>query len=584
VSKINFLGMFLIRSQIFMRTYFLGKAQAGWILGASLLVGILTIQAAGAEEGKTASADIPTLLHRLQTGDGEAKIHALLRLEEKKSLGDEPTQTLAIIEEQLHDVSPKVRSQAVYALGVFGEQSRPVVKSVYSLLEDKEPVVRRAALRALQAINPPPEEEMPYVIKLLSENDPQLRVEALRVIADDGKAAVAPLQKALENEGEVYWACIGLSEIGPEAAAAVPDLLKVLSEDKRLDVRMQAVMALGGIGAASAPAVPKLKAILEQGDRTLLPATLYALGKIGPAASPAEALLRKEMASTKPFEKVVSAWAVAKLDPQDHTRVQAAVPILVEGLTSKDVRVRSAAARSLFDLHPGPAVVQPLLKKAMENADRETVGNVIDAVAGLGKPVVPMLIKALKDNPESRPRVAAVLAQIGLDAKEAAPALAEVVADDKNPEVRREALFALAAIGPGAADQASAVAAVLKEDDERLRALAAYALGKMGPGAISAKAALQKQLEGEEFSALAAAWALAHIDPQCPETPKKSVPCLIKGLHNPVEKIRLEAADSLKRLGPRATEAVAELKLAAEKDTESSVRQAAIDALEAIEK
>jgi HEAT repeat protein len=566
-----------------MRPFFYPKSHTAWGLGAILLACVLTLPAMGADAAKK-PADIPALLQQLQTGDEQAKIQALLQLEENGSLGDEPEHTLSALVERLQDASPKVRAQAVYSLGVFGEHSLPVVQSVFPLLQDKSVAVRIAALRALEAINPPPEQELPHVINLLGQSDPELRVMALRVIADDEKAAVGPLRKALKNEDSVYWACIGLGEIGPDAADAVPDLLKVLAKDRRTDVQMQAVMALGSIGAASSPAVPQLKALLEQNNPAMVPGALFALGKIGPTAESAEPLVRKEMASANPFNKVLAAWALAKLDPQDKARVQAAVPILVEGLTSKEVRVRTAAARELFDLRPGPELVKPLIKQALEKADRETVGNVIDAIAGLGKPVVPLMIQALKNNPESRPRVAKVLAQIGLEAKEAAPTLAEVVAQDKNPDAQREALFALAAIGPGAAKEASVIAAVLKADNERMRALAAYALGRIGPAAIGAKAALQKQLEDKEFPALAAAWALAHIDPQCPETPKKSVPCLIKGLHNPVDKIRLEAVDSLRLMGPRAKDAAAELKLLAEKDPQASLRQAAAAALDAIEK
>jgi HEAT repeat protein len=531
-----------------------------------------------------AAADVSSVLQKLQTGDEEGKIQALLLLQADKNLSAEPAKILAAVVERLHDNSPNVRAQAVYTLGVFGRRSLPVVKSTYPLLSDKDPAVCRATLRALQAINPPSEEELPYVIQLLNVADPQLRVDALKVIADDGKAAVAPLAKALRNEDNTYWACIALGEIGPVASDAVSGLRKVVAGDKRPDVRMQAVMALGAIGTASAPAVPELKAVLEEGNPAIVPCTLYTLGSIGPAALPAEALLRKEMASSKPFEKVLAAWAVAKLDPHDQGRVRSAVPILVEGLTSKEIRVRSAAARALFDLRPGPAIIQPLLKKALEGADENTIDNLIDAVAGLGQPAVPQLVKFLESHVGARPKLALVLAKIGPAAKEAAPALGQIVATDKNSDARREALFALASIGSGAAGQTAVVSAVLKEDDERLQALAAFTLGKMGPGAAKAKSALEAQLQGKEFPALAAAWALAQIVPGDAVICQKSVPFLVKALSNPEEKIALEAAATLKRIGPPAKCGADGIKQASEKDYRPSVRKAAADALKAIEK
>ena len=102
--------------------------------------------------------------------------------------------------------------------------------------------------------------------------------------------------------------------------------------------------------------------------------------------------------------------------------------------------------------------------------------------------------------------------------------------------------------------------------------------------AIDAKATLKVQLEGEEFPALAAAWALVQIDPQDAETCEKCVPYLCKALGNPEEKIRLEAIAALKRIGPGAKAAAEDLKRIAEKDPQESVRQAAADALQAIEK
>ena len=74
---------------------------------------------------------------------------------------------------------------------------------------------------------------------------------------------------------------------------------------------------------------------------------------------------------------------------------------------------------------------------------------------------MPNLVKALEEE-SLRPKIAAILGRLGPDAKEAAPALAEIVEKDKSPAARREALIALGSIGPFAAEQAPTIAKVLQ--------------------------------------------------------------------------------------------------------------------------
>jgi HEAT repeat protein len=316
----------------------------------------------------------------------------------------------------------------------------------------------------------------------------------------------------------------------------------------------------------------------------VLPGAIYAIGKIGPAGKSAEKKLKELAAREDTFTRVIATWAILKMHPENQKLLTDSLPIFVTALADKEPRTRTAATKALIDLKPGPLLVMPAVGKVMEGASPAALENIVEAISDVGALAVPNLVKALEEE-SLRPKIAAILGRLGPDAKEAAPALAEIVAKDKSPAARREALIALGSIGPFAAGQVPAIAKVLKDEDSKLRAAACYSLGKIGPPAISAKADLLECLkDSDELCNMAAAWALTRVDPNCPEGSKKSVPCLVKGLFNPDAHVRFESIASLQLLGPQAKEAVPALKKLAADDPQAAVRVAAGEAVKTVGK
>ena len=530
-------------------------------------------------EPEPSQAAEPDLIEAARSGEEAGRLHAIDVLGRR---GTEIDGVVPALIELLKDDSALVRCHAAQALGQIGGTAKPAAEALVELVADKDKLVRREAVEALQSIRPGPEVTIPLFNKLLREAEPEIRLYVMDAMAEEGKEVVEPLTKALEHEEACYWACLVLAEIGPDAADAVPALAKLLDNEKRLEVRREAILALAAIGPKAAPAVPELIAALDGEERINAGPAAYALGCIGQEAKAAEEKL-KELADSEDSSALLQTaclWALAKLNPDDEELERAVVPRLIEALKAPNQQIRETAARALIDLGPDPEFTRPLVQQVMQDASPEMLNEILGALASLGEKAVPRLIKALEYT-DARPKAAAIIARIGPAAKDAVPALIEALGDDK-AETRSEVLFALAAIGPDAKEAVPEVAKALDDPDEDVCYAACYALGRIGPAAVAAKAELQKKLaDADQFLSMASAWALAQIDPQCSETCKTSVPVLVGALKQPDAITRIHAAEALQCLGPLAKDAVASLKKALEDDDEQ-VREAAAEALKAI--
>ncbi|MCC6125322.1 MAG: HEAT repeat domain-containing protein [Pirellulales bacterium] len=526
-----------------------------------------------------AAPPLPDLLNAIASGTESEKVKAINRLEE---LGVANEAAVAVLTSQLQSDSAAVRAHAVHALGAL--KAAGSTQAVLPLAFDKNAEVRQAAIFALRELKPGPQLTVPILDRILQDADPKVRMQVLSLVAEVGKPAVPALMKLLDQEESALWGCSALGAIGPDAAAAVPAVTKLLGADHPPKLRLEAAMALSSIGPAAAAALPELTAILDQKDPVVLPGAIFAVGRLGPAGKSSEKKLHELAAEEEPFTRVIATWALCKLNPDNQKLLADSLPALVAALIDKEPRTRAAATKCLVDLKSRPSLLMPLVEKFAEGANSASMENIVEVVAEVGAPAVPVLVKALAE-PPLRARVAAILGRLGPDARKAAPALAEVLGQDKSPAVRREALIALGAIGPFAAEQSSAIAKVLKDDDSQLRAAACYALGKIGPLAIGSKNDLLECLKSDdELCRMAAAWALTRVDPNCPEGSRESVPCLVKELFNADPHIRMEAVAALQALGPQAREAIPALKKVADDDPLAPIRLAADEAIKAVAK
>ncbi len=531
--------------------------------------------------GAAAAPALGSLIRALANEDLEVRWHAARTL---GAIGPGAADAVPALTKGLGDEDSSVRAYSAFALGRIGKPAEPAVDLLIKNAFDTQLLVRRASIRALRLIDPPTEKTMPLVLEILEKGDMDVIMPALHTLAEEGKAAVPRLRKALQHEKAQNWACIVLAEIGPDAAEAVPELTELVGH-KDPDVRMQAILALGEIGSASEPAVPSIIKTLKEDEFTnVRDAAAYALGKIK-AKGPAEDALREALSSSDELLRTISAWALARTNPDDKELVDRAVRMIVEAFKSKDVAVRRAAARAAVEFDIAPQLIAPALVDALKDKDQTVVANAIDALSAMGPKALKNIDSAIA-NKELRHYAVRLVARIGPEGEAAVPALVKElgkkIENDDDAEFIREAQFALAQIGPNARDAVPALVKSLASDRDDINASAAFALGRIGPEARAAVPALRIAMASDKsIVKLASLRALMQIQPGQRQLAVAAVPLLMKALDAEQELIRVEAATALGEFGQLAKPAVARLK-ELEKDESQVVREAAADAVKKI--
>ncbi len=529
--------------------------------------------------GPTASGSVEDLIKALKMTDHtDVQRCAALAL---SAIGPKAKDAIPALIATLQSKNPKLRAYAAHALGEIGPAAATAALPLIDAITDKDPIVRREARDALKSVKAPPEVVLPSIGKLLNAASPTDAAAAVMTLAELGEVAVPDLCKALDNKDTCYWAALTLAEIGPQAAGAVPQLGALL-DHKAPEIRMQAALALGAIGASAKPMAKKINKLLGsdpvEGVRY---AAAFALGRIGDPSISHEKLA-ESLDSDDPFLKVTGAWALLKLSRGETPLLRKAIKNIVVGLSANNENVRLAAARALADIDLPDAVVGPALTKAMAKLEAdgpEKLLPIVNAFAALGGKAVRGCIRSLENKRPFRFYALQVLQRVGSDAVPAVPALMATL-DDSDATLRRETLFALGAIGPGAAPAVEKIAEKLADSDPDVAHAACYALSQIGPAAQAALPALEKQMgSDDEFMRITAVWAALKINPNDARLQEKAVPYLVKALTNERVHVRVEAAYTLGEIGGPAKAAIPALEKSLE-DTSPTVRAAARAALE----
>jgi HEAT repeat protein len=305
------------------------------------------------------------------------------------------------------------------------------------------------------------------------------------------------------------------------------------------------------------------------------------MGQIDSLPPGADAKLVANAKGKDRFLSTLSYWTLARVHPNSSKLQTVAIERIAERLTDDEPFIRAAAAKALASLPPQPEITLPILEKILRDADEETISHVLGALATIGKPAVPQLIKALRHE-KLRVPVISVLGMIGPDAADATEPLSQLL-EDEDANVAIEAALTLAKIGPPAASAVPALSSALKRKDCCNAHAIVIALAKIGPPAAETSPQLEKLMQSDDPSLAAlAAWTTTQVYPGSAEVAAKAIPVMEKGLAEPLPEARRAAAEALGTLGSLAKPAIPALQAAA-KDADPSVQTAANQAIKQIQ-
>jgi len=156
-----------------------------------------------------------------------------------------------------------------------------------------------------------------------------------------------------------------LGNISTRSPGVVPELQRLLQDDKDTMVRAEAARSLGKIGEGGKPAAKTLATILKQpGDDRLRGEAAWALARVDPQSKATVTALTAALKDKSGHVCVCAAEALWKLshNPEE------VVPILTARL--KDLKSRHAAAQALYRIGPDAKAAVPALMTAAKDKDR----------------------------------------------------------------------------------------------------------------------------------------------------------------------------------------------------------------------
>ncbi len=214
-------------------------------------------------------------VNNLSNPDAAARLEAIHNLGAIGAEADEAVPKLAAILRD--DEHREARIEAALALSKMAPASVAALTELAGALDDQEPWVRMNAAMALSRLRTDARPAVPALIKALQHKDNHTNLRAFYYTIHDmnalalGRASsgtadgVPALTEALKGARVADSRILilrAISEVGPEAGPAVPQLGDML-KDEHPDVREAAARALGTVGPVSAPAAPQLRELLK---------------------------------------------------------------------------------------------------------------------------------------------------------------------------------------------------------------------------------------------------------------------------------------------------------------------------------
>lgn len=251
---------------------------------------------------------------------------------------------LATLRQALKSGAQLERRQAALEVANRGEDAAAAVPELIACFEVKDPTLHLYACFAAGRVGPAAKAAAPQIIGLLrNSSEQEIRRYAAfaigRIDPPVSRALPALIVATSDKYKEARLSAINaLGALGPEAAAAIPRLARILEDTRDGQERLTTIRALGELGAKPPQGLKALMARLEQRYEEVI---VWALGAMGEGAAEAAPLLLRLFASSDPVRRTVIAEALGRI------RADAAIPALEAALKDPDINTRYRADEAL---------------------------------------------------------------------------------------------------------------------------------------------------------------------------------------------------------------------------------------------
>jgi HEAT repeat protein len=313
-------------------------------------------------------------LGQLKLADGDAAL-------EKAATSDDPfLVTLAVwARARIHPENTELRDHAFDLLG--------------EAVTDESPEVRRAGVEGLSEIDDALDKPQRLhladtFVGLLADPDPAVSLAAGAGLIRLGPDAVDALVSILATPGVRQAGMEILAALGPAALPALDPMIAGLNDTDPV-YRANSALAIAAIGAEAKEAVEGLASLLadEAAPAEARYTAAFALGRIGPDAKAANPLLRTLADDKDEIMATVAVWAALKIQPDDTSLFDVAIPKLRHTLTKEREMARLEAAVALGEIGPRAATAIPLLEMlAEEDPSRDVRAAAARALKRIRKP------------------------------------------------------------------------------------------------------------------------------------------------------------------------------------------------------
>jgi len=143
------------------------------------------------------------------------------------------------------DTDPKIRQQALSALGRMGEKAKPAMPQIVAMTGDKVTWVQTKALMVIAEIGP--DESVITPVLPFLEKFADVRDLAVEVFVKLKEKGVPALTEALKDDKKAEGACQALAKLGPIGKPATAALTDLSQKGKTKPIKDAATTALRAV-------------------------------------------------------------------------------------------------------------------------------------------------------------------------------------------------------------------------------------------------------------------------------------------------------------------------------------------------